>query len=142
MRLDAEQADRRVGRQGLRQRIAGRGQGVDSQHAAGRANARSPAGAASTLAHGCAAASRLPTTRNGSWAKKLPVLVGHVVADHARAEGLHALAHASERLHRAFARVQGGERWHSCRQPDGATAAIGTKPGSASIRASQARTCG
>ena len=73
--------------------------------------------------------------------EEVPMLVGHVVAQHARAEGLHPLAHAGARLHGALALVPGGRGRVHATSPM-REAAIGTKPGSASIRASQARTCG
>ena len=101
-------------RQLPRQRIAGRGRASmrrcrasgDCDEARRRRQHRWPTAAPR--------ASRLPTTRNGSCAKKLAVLIGHVVAHHARPELCHALAHAARApASRARRRGRGARSCHA-----------------------------
>ena len=73
---------------------------------------------------------------------EVAVLVGHVVADHARPDLRQFGARAGALLQGDFAFVEG--RVHACAQAASPTGdfIIGTKPGNASMRASQARTFG
>ena len=82
--------------------------------------------------------------QEGQQREEIAVLLRHVVTDDARADFGHALLHACTRLHRALAIVEGiasGFHGDQARKPTLLTG-IATKPGSASTRASQARTFG
>ena len=70
-------------------------------------------------------------------AEKLAVLIGHVVAHHARADLRHLRLHAGARLQGLFTSVEGVH----ASNPTG-DLSMGTKPGKASMRASQARMAG
>ena len=143
--LDAEQAERRAGLQRIGQRVVARRQRVDAQ--AGGVRRADEAGAGPGEHRG----PRLPRAIGGSeqderqQRKELAMLLGHRRAHDARADLRHALARAGARLHGLLAAmerrtvVRGRHRWMSHAASPTRLTGIATKPGSASTRASHAR---
>lgn len=142
MQLDAQQAERGPLHELPRQRIAGRRQRIDAQ-VRGIGRMREAGGRREHAGPGLQIGVEAADHEERQLGEEFAVLVGHVVADHARAHGLHALAPARLYLQRALAGVEGfGDHDSAAAARPTGVRTIGTKPGSASTRASQARTCG